>query len=198
LFFTSAKNAHSACSLPKERIAVASSTGGDELLLFSLKQSGEKMAPLARLELSGAHGLVWDQDRELLWALGTHELLLVQVRDRDDKTELVVTDRRKLPTAGGHDLSPARDKRYLYVTSNTAVYRFDTTQKRFEAFKPLAESIAIKSIDEHPISGTIAFHQADHTNKVWWSDTIGLLEPAGKIVLPDERLYKIRWDIVRD
>ena len=27
----------------------------------------------------------------------------------------------------------------------------------------------------------------------WWSDTLGLLAPAGTVQLPGERLYKARW-----
>lgn len=198
LFHTSVKNAHSACLLPKERIAVASSTGGDELLIYSLARSGEKIAPLARLTLLGAHGTVWDRKRERLWVLGTRELLLVEVQETDDKLALLVNDRWELPTVGGHDLSPARDARYLYVTSNSAVYRFDTEAKRFQPFEPLAKAIAVKSIDEHPATGEIVFHQADHEQKVWWSDTIRRLQPAGTMHLQGERLYKVRWDVKRE
>ncbi len=198
LFFTSVKNAHSACLLPKERIAVASSSGGDELLLFSLKTSGEKLAPDAKLKLTGAHGAHWDKQRERLWALGSDELLLVAIQEANDKIELAVKDRWKLPTAGGHDLSPARDERYLSITTNSAVYRFDTKEQKFSPFEPLADAVAIKSIDEHPTTGQIVYHQANHAEKVWWSDTIRLLSPAKTIQLPDERLYKIRWDVVRD
>lgn len=196
LFYTSARNAHSAALVPGERVVVAASTGGDELLLFDLGKSGEKLEPLARTPLVGAHGALWDAGRKRLWALGTHELLLVDVRENDGKTELAVDKRWNLPTPGGHDLSPTRDGN-LFITSNTAVYRFDTTAEKFEPFKPLAESIAIKSIDEHPTTGAIVYHQADHGQKVWWSDAIRFLEPERTLRVPGERLYKVRWDVER-
>lgn len=198
LFLASARNAHSACLVPNDLVAVAASTGGDELQLFRLKDSGEKATPVARLELTGAHGAVWDPQRERVWTLGTHELLLIEVRNEEGKTSLAVDGRWKLPTPGGHDLSPARDARYLFVTTNRAVYRFDTKERSFTPFEPLADAVEIKSIDEHPTTGRIVYHQADHANKTWWSDTIRFLDPAQSMTLPDERLYKIRWDIERN
>ena len=51
LFHASAKNAHSACLLPKDRVAVASSHGGDEVLLFALDRSGADLAPPRRRPL---------------------------------------------------------------------------------------------------------------------------------------------------
>lgn len=195
LFYTSVKNAHSACLLPKDRLAVASSHGGDEVLLFALNRSGADVAPLARLKLDGAHGTVWDADRSRLWALGTKELLLIELRNKDDSVVLAVDRTWALPTVGGHDLSPTHDPRFLFVTTNTRVYRFDTKEGRFETQPMLAEQPSVKSIDQHPQTGKIVYHQG--TEKTWWSDTIHFLQPARTLKLPDERLYKVRWDLDR-
>lgn len=195
LFYTSAKNAHSACLVPKDRVAVASSHGGDEVLLFALNRSGADVAPLARMKFDGAHGVVWDTDRGRLWALGTKELLLIELRSKDDGVDLAVDKKWALPTAGGHDLSSARDPRFLFVTTNTRVYHFDAKEGRFEPLPKLAEQPGVKSIDQHPQTGTFVYHQG--TEKTWWSDTIRFLEPARTLTLPDERLYKVRWDVER-
>jgi hypothetical protein len=48
----------------------------------------------------------------------------------------------------------------------------------------------MKSVSVHPATGQTAFVQATES---WWSDTLGLLTPAGTIQLPGERLYKARW-----
>lgn len=196
LFYTSAKNAHSACLLPKDRVAVASSHGGDEVLLFARERSGADLAPLARLKLDGAHGVLWDAGRERLWALGTKELQLLEVRSKDTKVELAVDKKWDLPTTGGHDLSPAHDPRFLFVTTNTRVYRFATKEGRFEPLSALAEQPGVKSIDQHPKTGRIVYHQG--TEKTWWSDTIRFLDPTRTLVIPDERLYKVRWDVDRN
>lgn len=196
LFFTTAKNAHSACLVPKERLAVASSHSGDEVLLFALNRPGKDVAPLARMKFDGAHGVLWDVDRNRLWALGTKELLLIELRGKDEGIELIVDKKWALPTAGGHDLAPAKDQRFLLVTTNTRVYRFDTKEGQFELLPKLAKQPSVKSIDQHPQTGMIVYHQG--TEKTWWSDTIRFLEPERKLTLPDERLYKVRWDVNRD
>jgi hypothetical protein len=195
LFWTSAKNAHSACLVPGERLAVAASHGGDEVLLFGMKRSAAELAPLARIKLDGAHGVLWDAGRSRLWALGTHELQLLELRGQGEGMELVVERKWPLPTPGGHDLSPCRDPRQLFVTSNTHVYRFDMKEGRFEPMPALAEQPKVKSIDEHPRTGQIVYHQG--TEKTWWSDTIRFLAPARTLTLPEERLYKVRWDVER-
>jgi hypothetical protein len=197
LYYTSAKNAHSACLVPKERLAVASSHGGDEVLLFDRKRSGAEVAPLARLAFDGAHGVLWDAERDRLWALGTKELVLIEVRSpAQGGVELTVDKKWPLPTSGGHDLFPMRDSRYLFVTTNTHVYRYDTKEGRFEPLPKLAEQPKVKSIDQHPRTGQIVYHQG--TDKTWWSDTIRFLEPERTLQLPDEKLYKVRWDVDRD
>lgn len=195
LFYTSATNAHSACLLPDQRVAVAASYGGDALLIYSLKESGADLKPLASLELLGAHGVLWDQQRQRIWALGDDELLLIEMQSDGECLQLIVENRWNLPTHGGHDLMPGRDGKSLLVTTNTAVYRFDTRSSAFVPFEPLATAKKIKSIDEHPQSGRVVYHQADTTSEVWWSDKIRFLDPDGVVLVANERLYKVRWDV---
>lgn len=195
LFYTSATNAHSACLLPGRRVAVASSYGGNELLVFDLDHPGASEAPLARMQLYGAHGVVWDAQRERLWALGTKELLLVDLRGRGTSTELTVDKRLDLPTPGGHDLSPCRDGRHLFVTTKSHVYQFDTKAGRFAPQPGLADQPRVKSVDQHSTTGRVVFHQA--TEEHWWSDSIRFLAPSTTIQLPGERIYKVRWNVSR-
>jgi len=79
LFYTVVKNAHSGCIIPGQCVAVASSFGGDEVLLFGLDRSGTDLMPKARFQLAGAHGVVWDRGRQRLWALGSRELFCLDV-----------------------------------------------------------------------------------------------------------------------
>jgi len=194
-FFTSAKNAHSACLLPGERLAVAASYGGDEMRIYALDRSGADVAPLARLELKGAHGALWDNGRQRLWALGEKELLLLELRGKGKDTELKAEKRWDLPTAGGHDLAFARDGRYLLITTNTKVYRFDGKEGRFDPLRPLADQGRLKSVDEHPTTGAIVYHQGQE--KEWWSDTIRFADDEKTIRIQGERFYKARWDVDR-
>lgn len=192
LFHTFAKNAHSACVLPGNRIAVASSFGGDELLLYAIGDPARQAEPLARIPLNGAHGAVWDSHRQRLWALGNDKLLLVQVKETDNGVKLIAERSWKLPTPGGHDLSPMNDRRRLYVTTNTNVYRFDTTEGKFSLDDALGNSKKVKSMSQHPTTGEVVYHQASEKN--WWSDTIRFVGERGSVQLAGERLYKVRWD----
>jgi hypothetical protein len=184
-FYTRAANAHSACLLPGMRIAVAASTGGDALLVFDRRTSGVDAPPLLSLPLKGAHGVIWDGQQEQCWALGSDELLKL---DRD----LEVQKRYDLPTPGGHDLSFSHNTNTLYVTSNEAVYQFNRLTEQFIPVPNLGALAKVKSVDQHPQTSEIVFHQAGP--ETWWSDTIRFLSPTNNLVLPGQRIYKVRWD----
>jgi len=124
LFLAYAKNAHSACLLPENRLAVASSFGGDQLLIYSLKDAtlksdeakAEKVTPaepILSIPLVGAHGAVWDNSSEVLWALGSDVLLKLKIEPADRGIKLVTKRSWKLPSPGGHDLFPMNDGKHL-------------------------------------------------------------------------------------
>jgi hypothetical protein len=73
VWFAQVPNAHSLELLPRGRIVVASSVHdkGNRLVLFDLAHSDKLIwdTPLV-----SAHGVVWDEGRQLLWALGLKEL----------------------------------------------------------------------------------------------------------------------------
>ncbi len=191
-FYTFSRNAHSACLIPGRRVAVASSFGGDQLQLFEIGIQPRQPQPLAVLPLVGAHGAEWDEKRQRIWALGSEELQLVEVRDSAGEVELVAEQVWKLPTYGGHDLSPTADGRGYYITTDTAVYRFDTATGTFTSHPRLGDRKKVKSIDEQREGGRVVFHQA--TPEHWWSDTIRFDGTDTVLRLPDHRLYKVRWD----
>ncbi len=100
--------------IPGGYIAVASSGGSDTskgvIRLYSL-ESGKSYG---YAKLTSAHGLLWDETRELLWALGSSDIVAYEIGGTPEKPELI-----KVPfygtTAmqGGHDLSaiPGDDDR---------------------------------------------------------------------------------------
>lgn len=200
VFYTQAKNAHSACLLPGYRLAVASSFGGDQLLVYELAEPGRVTSgvalspaePVTTMALRGAHGAVWDEKRERLWALGSDELLLLQLGDRKRQSKLRIDQRIPLPTAGGHDLSPSSDKQILFVTTNEHVYRFRKETAEFTLDPVLADQLKVKSVAENQQTGEIVYHQGTPEN--WWSDRIRFVGKRADIQLPGRRLYKIRWD----
>ena len=139
------------------------------------------------MKLSGAHGVVWDRQRQVLWALGGGELLKLKVHGgREPSAE--VLRRWNLPKRGGHDLF-ALDETHLVVTANRGVYQFDVEAEAFSPMPALAEVANVKSLCRHPVSGQVIYTQGERifTNKV-------RLVGAEPIVLPPRNLYKARWN----
>jgi hypothetical protein len=172
-------------------LVVASSVhaNGNRLVLFDLARS-EK--PIWDTPLISAHGVVWDEGRQLLWALGLNELRSYGLRDWDsDKPSLAMSGSYPLPDAGGHDLQPVPRCNDLIVTTGPRVYLFDRDKYGFRLHPDLGQKASVKSVSVHPVTGRTAFIQA--SDKAWWTDSLGLLSPARTIQLPGERLYKARW-----
>src|ERR1041385_1472795 len=69
LFYARVPNAHSADLLPADRVAVALSyhTNGNRLAVFNLAQPDVE---LFSVNLFGAHGVMWDEQRQVLWGVG--------------------------------------------------------------------------------------------------------------------------------
>lgn len=186
LWWARATNAHSIEALPGGLIAVAASVGkgGDTVQLFDEKVP---MEPLTKIVLPSAHGLVWDETRKCLWALGFGELLACSI----DGRKITVKARHTLPDDDGHDLSAAPGSPDLFVTTHASVWRFNRDEAVFRADLDLKDRPEVKSVDIHPRSGRTAVIQP--SGKSWWSDSLELLHPATKLPCKGETLYKARW-----
>jgi hypothetical protein len=75
-FYASVVNAHSIELLPGGRLVVAAShraeAPGDRLILYDISKPDKE---IFHTELSWPHGVVWDEQRKLLWAISTNELV---------------------------------------------------------------------------------------------------------------------------
>lgn len=196
LWWAKVPNAHSIESIPGGLIAVASSVGGagNKVVLFD---SSVPEKALSSIELPSAHGLVWDEPRQCLWALGLRELLLCElVKEEGETPSLKVKSRYTLPDEDGHDLRPVPRSTELVISTHGNVWRFDREKKEFKADPDLKDRVETKSVDIHPVSGRTLVVQAAGEN--WWTDFVELLHPAGKIGLKGEKVYKARWFPSRD
>jgi len=193
LFYAAVLNAHSADVMPGGRLAVASSVGqtGNRLILFDLKWPDK---PLYSDTLVSAHGVVWDEDRDLLWALGGDELRAYRRVDWDtDQPSLVCDAAFPLPSRGGHDMSPVPRTSKMLITAGRRVYEFDRETRTFRVQTDLDGRGSIKSVTIHPLTGQVAYTMAGEEG--WWTDRVRFLHPEGELIRPGERLYKIRWNI---
>ena len=193
LFHAFVGNAHSAELLPNNRVVVAGSrhAQGNCLAVFDLNQP-EKI--LYTETLDSGHGVIWDDSRRLLWALGYDQLKALQLKDWETthpKLETAATYR--LPDRSGHDLQSVPKSDDLLVTTHRNVFLFDREKKAFRPHPDLGGKREVKSVTLHPRTGRMVYVQAEGTN--WWSGGIRMLQPAGELRLPGERLYKARWNV---
>lgn len=191
LFHARVANAHSADVLPGGYVVVASSVHeeGNRLVLYRVG-SGER---IFEDPLHSAHGAVWDDQRQLLWALGYDQLRAYRLIDGNaEKPSLEKAATYSLPDGGGHDLAPLPGTAELVLSTGKGVFRFDRDRHEFAPYAPIADLGSVKSVNVHPRTGRVAYIQADRPE--WWSATIHFLNPKEDLELPGQRLYKARWN----
>ena len=179
------RNAHTAEMLPGGLVAAASSIGGDELLVFDPKSTAPE-SPVCRTSLPSAHGLVWDDERKTLWALGYDELRAYTITSSDRaQTQLELRKTHKLPGIGGHDLRAVPQSTLMLITNKEHVYTFDRTNEQFTEHATLGKIEKVKSIDVHPQTGQIV-HSL-------WGQKVTLSNPDIEIKTGSSIVYKARW-----
>lgn len=185
------QSAHSLELLPSERVVVAGSTGGsgNRLVVFDIARSDQ---PLHETPLPSGHGVVWDESRKCLWALGLKELRRYELKDwESSKPSLVMQASHALPDEDGHDLLAVPGSPDLIVSTHSHVYLFDRDKLAFRPHPDLGDKALVKSVSIHPTTGRTVFIQA--SDKAWWSGLIRFQSPPGEITPPNEKLYKARW-----
>lgn len=189
LFYARVPMAHSAEMLPSNRVVVASAfeTNGNRLVVFNL---GVPDVELFSVPLGGAHGVVWDEQRQILWGLSGSALAEYKLTNWNSNPGLVQVSSLSLPDGDGHDLYPVPNSPYLVVTTALHCWLFNRDTRVFTKHPLLGDIAAVKSISVHPTSGRIVYVQADGT---WWSEHLRFLSPSNTFDFPGDHFYKARW-----
>ena len=148
---------HSIDYLPSGNVIVALSGNGhegmEELRIYACDENGVPTKDYFKAPFASAHGVVWDNERKLLWALGQSVLTAFTVEGTPQSPTLRrLEDKDCEIHLPGHDLtvSPS-DSNRLYFTSNS-VYMFDKTanapKESFDGDEILHAG-AVKSLSEH-------------------------------------------------
>jgi hypothetical protein len=184
-------NAHSIEMLPGGRIAAAASVStagtGDRLVIFDAATGKE----LASDPLRSGHGVVWDDARGVLWALGGDVLRAYSVSGAGGSTRLERTYELPLPSEGGHDLVAIPGSPQLFVSTVRRCFSFDRERRQLSPHDGLGDRANIKSYNVHPRTGRVVYLQAESPN--WWAEHLHFQRPDGTLRLAGERLYKARW-----
>jgi len=190
-FHARVTNAHSIEMLPGGRIAAAASVStaptGNRLVIFDVASGKE----LASDELRSAHGVVWDEARGVLWALGGDVLRAYTLGPAAGATRLTRTFEFALPDEGGHDLSPIPGSSRLFVSTGQRSWFFDRDRREIAPHDTIGSLAHIKSYAVHPRTGRVVYLQAEGKN--WWAEHLHFQRPDGSLRLPGEHLYKARW-----
>lgn len=189
LFYARAPNAHSADLLPSNRVAVALSyhTNGNRLAIFNLHTPDVE---LFSVPLTGAHGVVWDESREVLWALADSYLREYRLQDWNTQPQLRLVSHLGLPDGGGHDLYPIPNSPEMTVATGSRCWLFNRDTRSFTKHPLLGETASVKSISVHRTTGRLVYVQGDGP---WWSEWLRFLAPASTLHFPGAQLYKARW-----
>jgi len=179
-----ARNAHSLAMLPHERVVVARSLSGDHLEVFDLKGGA---APIFKTPLHSAHGVVWDEQRQCLWALGFDELRTYTLAEAGNEVlTLQFKSSHKLPDTDGHDLRAVPGGQDLILTTEHGVYLFDRERAAFKLHPLLGAELNVKSVDVHHGTGRIMLGQ--------WATSLRLFQSTGRVDFRGTaRPYKVRW-----
>ncbi|MGM0463663.1 MAG: DUF6528 family protein [Bacteroidota bacterium] len=190
-FWASLPNAHSAELLPGGKLAVAASLSsmGNRINIYDLKKPG---VVLCSDSLYSAHGLVWDDSKNVLWALGYDVLRRYSLAEGDSgDTSLHMEQEYSLPGRDGHDLQPAADGESLCLSTESNVWLFNTSSEEFAMHPLLGDEEGVKSVSYNSKTGRTAYMKA--TEGRWWGYYIRIAETDRVSYLPFEKLYKVRW-----
>jgi hypothetical protein len=183
-FLADVPNAHSVEMLPGNKIIAAASTAknGNRLMLFDMAR------PEVLLDsdsLYSAHGVIWDEQRNSLYALGYDVLREYKLQNN---SKLALSREWKIPGESGHDLQLAPDGNRLYLTEHTGAWEFDLNTTKFGKINKFPDAENIKSLNQNE-AGRFVYTVPEES---WWTYHVTFFNPAGKLSFPDMRVYKAR------
>jgi hypothetical protein len=157
------------------------------------------------MPLVQAHGVLWDEERDLVWAIGWDILTAYRVQINEDGSLTVTEDenlRTTLPSTGAHDLAPVYgSENELWISTHDKVYRFNTETMSISTDYEGYEQISVANIKGigNFDDGTTVYIYPDGAYAQWTSKSIYLVKPgsqaADKITSETSHFYKIRvWD----
>ena len=197
---TAAPNAHSAEMLPDNRIAVACSEGSssdnNKVQIYDIARPN---LVLFQSELGSAHGVVWNETTQRLYAIGGQSLQIYKLKDWTSATPSLELEKTvQTPYGGLHDMS--------LVNSNTLciggrrAYLYDIGANQFTEMTLFASSTAIKSINYNDDTGELWYTDSTipEGSQAWSTQTIRYATDRNgsaatrTIKVPDLDMYKVR------
>ena len=191
-FVDAKNNPHSIDRLPDGRALVISSTGNNFALVdFAAAPFEPAKQKVKTFPIEGGHGIVWDETRRCVWALGKHALERYEYAPH--KFDLVKRASHVFATLNGksydwgHDLV-MNDDGTLTLTVDQAILVFDPEDRSFR------EKLWLRWVKGYARSS--AGELLTIPNESWWTDRLKIVKGGKETVVgPFEgaRFYKARW-----
>lgn len=197
-------NPHSVEILPDGALVLAASTG-NYVRIYDTSGLGDISDKYTEVYVPGAHGVLWDPEMEILWALGNTKLYAYAVSEDHKMVELQENTISILTAStGGHDLQPVYGKPdWFWVTTNDQVLQVNKKTKeistRYPGWINLSAMGAVKGIGNFT-DGTVVVAQAANVWREWNTDIvhIGTVNPETESFefverkIPKTAYYKLR------
>lgn len=196
-----AANAHSAELLPNGNVAVAASAPG-WVRVYAASQ-GPDAQNFVQYDLTAAHAVLWDPDREVLWAVGLNDIVALKIGGPAGSPTITVVRDTLLPQGGGHALEPVYgNKDRLWVATGSYVYQYLKETDTWSTSYPGVRSIdrrGVKNVSNDPATGqvleTVPSNLANPgscaTN--WCTPTVDFFLPEGTRTRPGAQIYRAIW-----
>jgi hypothetical protein len=199
LFYATVANAHSADVLSNNRILVASSVGGDRIVLFDAAQDN---TPIWSAPFFSAHGIVWDEKRQIVWALGSVELdggnvgaaILREyslVNWSSTTPSLQLQNTYTFADNDGHDLQPHLGTSDLYVSTANNVWTFNRDTHAIAPLPSLADQVNVKSVSTNEVLDRTVYVQPAPSDD--FASVVGVVGDSPLIIPTKSTVYKARW-----
>ncbi len=191
-----AYNAHSAELLPNDRVVVACSDDGDQLQVYDIASPNKLVTSV---ELKSAHGAVWNEATQRLYAIGYTDLRIYKLTNWDTaKPSLSLERTIKTPTGGNHDLTLVNGN--TLCLAGTKAYLYDIAANKFTELTRFGASHSLKSMNYNNETGEIWYTDATNPEGAfgWSTQTIRYVTDGNAtsdnrtIRVPDLNMYKVR------
>lgn len=194
-------NPHSAELLPDGNVAAAASSGG-WLRVYTASQ-GPDSDTYVEYKLPGAHGVQWDPESKLLWAVGDNHIVALEYGGTPANPTLTEVRATELPTPHGHDLQPVYgDSDAFWVTTGSQVYQYRKSTDTITTDYPMSELLnrsGVKAVSTNPATGQVLQTKPKiGCATTWCTDTVDLFGPDAARTRPAAQFYKARWWVVEN
>ncbi|GGE02626.1 DUF6528 family protein [Paenibacillus nasutitermitis] len=197
---TATPNLHEAELLPNGNIAIAASSGGWVRIYTS--SQGPSSTVNVQFNLPEAHGLLWDPQQNVLWALGS-TLNALTIGGTPAAPTITQKSSVALPTSHGHEMQPVYgDTDRLWISTGTTVYQYIKSTNTFTtSFTGSAGigRVGVKSVGDQPsgqvietVPDAIKSPPGGCTANNWCTETVDFFLPDMTRTMTGARFYKAR------